>query len=123
MLRLVIAAPFLFLIVLFALSNPQPIEFKLWATDYAVTLPLSLAVLGAMGVAFFLGALLLWMSALAARRRARRAEYRVRALETQLADLKAKKAAPASGASLPLGGLTPASMVVPNKPALLTSGG
>ena len=96
MLRILVAAPFLFLMVLFALSNPQPTEFKLWATDYAVTLPLSLAVLGAMGVAFFLGALLLWMSALAARRRARRAEYQVRLLETQVAELRAKKPAPST---------------------------
>jgi len=90
MLRIIIAAPFLFLLVLFALSNPQATEFKLWPTDYSVVLPLSLAVLGAMGVAFFLGALLLWMSALAARARARRAEHKVRLLEAQVAELKAR---------------------------------
>jgi lipopolysaccharide assembly protein A len=62
--------------------------------DYAATVPLSLAVLGAMGVAFLLGALLLWMSTLAARHRARRAEYQVRLLEAQVAELKARKPAP-----------------------------
>jgi len=92
MIRILIAAPFLFLLVLFALSNPQATEFKLWPTDYAVVLPLSLAVLGAMGVAFIAGALLLWMSVLAARRRARRAEYQARLLEAQVAELKAKLA-------------------------------
>ena len=95
MLRILIAAPFLFILVLFALSNPQPTQFGLWPTDYSVQLPLSLAVLGAMGVAFLLGALLLWTSALAARARARRAERTVRLLEAQVAELKAKLAQPA----------------------------
>jgi uncharacterized integral membrane protein len=117
MLRILIAAPFLFLMVVFALSNPQPIEFKLWATDYAVTLPLSLAVLGAMGVAFFLGALLLWMSALAARRRARKAEYKVKLLEAQVAELKARKPPPAA----PAMSLAPVAGSA-NQPALLTAG-
>ena len=90
MLRIIVAAPFLFLLVLFALSNPQATEFRLWPTDYAVVVPLSLAVLGAMGVAFLLGALLLWTGTLAARARARRAEYKVRLLEAQVAELKAR---------------------------------
>jgi lipopolysaccharide assembly protein A len=105
MLRIIIAAPFLFLLVLFALSNPQPTEFKLWPTDYTAVLPLSLAVLGAMGVAFLLGALLLWLSVLSARARARRAEYRVKLLEAQVAELKAR--------------LAPVPAARPEKPALL----
>jgi uncharacterized integral membrane protein len=113
MLRILVAAPFLFLMVLFALSNPQPTEFKLWATDYAVTLPLSLAVLGAMGVAFFLGALLLWTSAVGARRRARRAAHKVRMLEAQVAELKARKPV----AAPPMAPVLPA-----NQPVLLTTG-
>ena len=97
MFRILIASPFLLLLVLFALSNPQPTEFKLWPTDYAVALPLSLAVLGAMGVAFVAGALLLWMRVLTARRRARRAEHLAKLLEAQVAELKAKLARPAAG--------------------------
>jgi lipopolysaccharide assembly protein A len=95
MIRILVAAPFLFLLVLFALSNPQPTEFKLWPTDYAAVLPLSLAVLSAMGLAFILGALVLWTSVLGARRRARRAEHQARLLEAQVAELKAKLARPA----------------------------
>ena len=106
MLRILIAAPFLFLLVLFALSNPQPTEFKLWPTDYAVVLPLSLAVLGAMGVAFVAGALVVWMSVLAARRRLRRSEYQVRLLEAQVAELKAKLA-PAPAQRVPARPLLP----------------
>jgi uncharacterized integral membrane protein len=107
MLRIIVAAPILLLLVLFALSNPQPTEFKFWPTDYVVSLPLSLAVLGAMGVAFILGAVPLWFSALGARRRARRAEHTAGLLEAQVAELKAKLAiAPAASQSralLPVG--------------------
>lgn len=92
MLRILIAAPFLFIMVLFALSNPQPTQFGLWPTDYSVELPLSLAVLGAMGVAFICGAFILWANVLGARARARRAERKVRLLEAQVAELKAKLA-------------------------------
>ena len=92
MLRILIAAPFLLVLVLFALSNPQPIAFALWPTDYSVQLPLSLAVLGAMGAAFLFGALVLWVTVLATRRRARRAERTVRLLEAQVAELKASLA-------------------------------
>ena len=89
MLRMLIAAPLLLVLVLFALSNPQPVAFAIWPTDYTAQLPLSLAVLGAMMVAFRCGALLLWMTVLATRHRARRAERTVRLLEAQVAELKA----------------------------------
>ena len=105
MLRILVAAPFLFLLVLFALSNPQPVEFRLWPTDNTLTSPLSLAVLIGMGIAFIAGALLLWMSVLAARRRARRAEYRARLLEAQVEELKAKLA--------PAGGRTGNAVLIP----------
>ena len=96
MLRLILGVPVLLVLVLFALSNPTPAAFRLWPTDFALELPLSLAVLGAMAVAFLAGALVLWLSALAARRRARRAEHAVRLLEAQVAELKARLAPPSS---------------------------
>ncbi len=97
--------------VLFALSNPQPVPFTLWPTDYSVQLPLSLAVLGAMGVAFVFGALVLWTTVLATRYRARRAERTVRMLEAQVAELKAgleglKAAQRAAAMSAPAPGRT-----------------
>lgn len=101
MLRILIAAPLLLLLVLFALSNPGPVAFRLWPTDFVVTMPLSLAVLGAMAVAFLAGALVLWLSVLGARRRARRAEHTVRLLEAQVAELKARLAPPTPGPLVP----------------------
>jgi uncharacterized integral membrane protein len=93
--RLLIALPLLLLLVLFALSNKEPVPLRFWPTDYSLVLPLSLAVIGSMAVAFLVGALLVWVSALAQRRRARRAEQTVRLLEAQVQELKARLPQPA----------------------------
>ncbi len=89
---LIISVP----LVLFALSNPGDVHLGLWPTDYSIVVPLSLAILGAMAIAFLLGALLVWFSALSQRRRARRAERTVRLLEAQVESLKARVASPSS---------------------------
>ncbi len=88
--RLLIALPLLLLLVLFALSNQAPVRLGIWPTDYALQLPLSLAILGAMAIAFLAGGLLVWVSSLAQRRRARRAEHSVRLLEAQVQELKTR---------------------------------
>lgn len=83
-------------LVLFALSNTQIVRLGLWPLDYGLELHLSVAILGAMAIAFLLGALVVWLSALAQRRRARRAENLVRLLEAQIEDLKARVVPPLS---------------------------
>jgi len=88
--RLLIALPLLLLLVLFALSNREPVPLRFWPTDYSLVLPLSLAVVGGMAIAFLAGGSLVWVSALTQRRRARRAEQTVRLLEAQVQDLKAR---------------------------------
>lgn len=97
MIRLLLSVPVLVLVVLFALSNKQSVRVVLWPTDYALDAPLSLLVLLAAGLAFLVGALLAWSSALPVKRRARRAESTVRALEGQLAGLRAQLAQDRSG--------------------------
>jgi len=94
MFRALLFAPLLFLLVLFALSNPQPVKLGLWPTDLTVDIPLSITVLLAMAAAFVLGALLLWFSVVGTRLRARRAEQKVRMLEAQVAELKTRMAQP-----------------------------
>jgi uncharacterized integral membrane protein len=89
MLRFLFLLPFLVLLVAFALSNPQPVPLGLWPTDYSVEAPVSIAILIASGIFFFLGALFTWFGTLAARGRHRRAERRAAALE---AELKARAA-------------------------------
>src|SRR5450432_3650397 len=75
-------------LVSFALSNTEIVRIGLWPMDYAIEVRLSLAILTAMALAFVLGALVVWMSELAQRRRARRAERTVRLLEAQVEELK-----------------------------------
>jgi uncharacterized integral membrane protein len=77
-------------LVLFLLSNTEIIRLGLWPTDYSIEVHLSLAILIAMAIAFLLGALVVWVSALSQRRRARRAERTVRLLEAQIEALQAR---------------------------------
>lgn len=101
MLRLLILAPILLLLVLFALSNTAPVRLGLWPTGFSVEAPLSLVILAGMAVAFLIGGVLVWMSELAQRRRARRAEHAIRLLEAQIAELKARVPAPMLPPSTP----------------------
>ena len=91
--RLLIAVPLLILLVLFVLSNRAPVRLGLWPTDYVLELPLSLTLVGAMAVAFLAGGLLVWLTELPRRRRARRTEEQVRLLEAQVEELKARQPA------------------------------
>jgi uncharacterized integral membrane protein len=91
MLRFIVLLPFLIVLVAFALSNQQTVALGLWPTDFTVEAPVSIAVLIAAGVFFFLGALFVWFGSVAARTRAARAERRAASLE---AELKARTAPP-----------------------------
>jgi uncharacterized integral membrane protein len=97
-LRLLILSPLLIVLVVFALTNPQPVHFILWPTDIARDVPASLALLGALGVGMVLGALMLWFSTLQFRFRARRAERLHARLE---GELKRMKSAPGTAVALP----------------------
>jgi putative membrane protein len=89
-LRVIVLFPVLLILVVFALSNPQPVQLGFWPTDFALQAPLSLAVLAGLAIGLLLGALVVWGSALVQRRRARAAERRVRLLETELQDFQAR---------------------------------
>ena len=113
MIRALIYIPLAFVLVLFALSNTQTVQVGIWPFDYSRELPLSIALLLTFAVAFLLGALLLWFSAIAARLRARRAEHAITMLESQVADLKARLEA--------AGPKTPAEIEAPPRTALTTN--
>ncbi len=87
---LLLAVPVLIAIVLFALSNRQPVTLGFWPTDLDLVVPLSSAVLAVAGFAFLVGALIVWMTELRIRRRARRAEARVEVLEEEVRALRAR---------------------------------
>jgi lipopolysaccharide assembly protein A len=95
MLFLIVAIVLCLPFVLFVLSNMEPVNIGFWPTDYTVALPLSLAILGSMALAFLLGGLLVWVAELGQRRRARQAERTVRLLEAKIEELKARSATPA----------------------------
>ncbi len=93
--RILITFPLLLILILFALSNETVVRIGLWPTDFSVEVPVSLVVLIGMAAAFLVGGLFVWMGSLSQRRRARRAEARVRVLDQQLEALKARLAQPA----------------------------
>lgn len=95
-LRWVFWIPGLFLLVLFALSNTESVRIGLFPTDLSIELPLSVAILAAMGLGFFLGGLRVWIAALRHRRMAREARDTVRLLEA-----RQHAASPASGPDQP----------------------
>ena len=99
--RLLILAPFLLLLVAFALSNTAPAQVGLWPTGWSLQAPLSLIILAAMAVAFLLGGVLVWVAELGQRRRARRAERAIRMLEAQVQDLKTRMPQAALGPPVP----------------------
>jgi uncharacterized integral membrane protein len=86
MLRLIPALILILILVLFALTNRQDVTLGFWPTDYTAEVPLSVAVLVGMAVAFFLGAAMVWIDKLGLRRRARRAEAAVIRLKAQLTE-------------------------------------
>jgi putative membrane protein len=90
MLLVIITFILLLPVVLFTLSNTAVVRLGLWPTDYGIDVPLSLAILVAMAIAFVLGGLLVWVSALAQRRRARKAERTVRLLEAKVNELSTR---------------------------------
>lgn len=92
--RLLLATPFLIVLVLFALSNREPVVLKFWPTDLALEVPLAGAVLAVAAAAFLLGACIVWLSELRVRRRARRAEARAEVLQDELRVLQAQRPPP-----------------------------
>ncbi len=61
MLRLIPALVLVLILIVFGLSNRQAVTLGFWPTDYAATLPLSVAILVAMAIAFLLGAAVVWL--------------------------------------------------------------
>lgn len=90
MIFLIIAFLICIPLALFALSNTEVVTLGIWPTDYTLQVHLSIAILVAMAIAFLLGGLLVWVSALGQRRRASRAERMVRELEAQVQQLRSR---------------------------------
>jgi lipopolysaccharide assembly protein A len=89
--RWIVGIPLLLLMVLFALSNSEPVPLGLFPLGrLPFQVPLSIVVLAALGLGFFLGGLLVWFSVLRHRRAARRAQEAMRLLEAKHQELQAR---------------------------------
>ena len=88
--RLLIAVPFLAALVIFVLSNREPVTIGFWPTDIRWDMPLSVALLIAAAAALVVGAVMVWISELRQRRRAHHAEVTARRLEEQVRELQAR---------------------------------
>jgi len=89
--RWVLFVPLLVVLALFALSNPQEVEIRLWPFDLAWAAPLGVAVLVLSAIAFLIGAGIAWAAALPIRRRAARVEQAAKLLEAELAAHRARE--------------------------------
>jgi uncharacterized integral membrane protein len=94
--RWLVFLPVATLVVLFALSNRDVVEMRLWPFDVAWAAPLAVAVLVPAALAFLLGAAIVWLSDLPARKRGWSAQRRAAALQREIDRLHALEKAAAS---------------------------
>ena len=92
MLRWLLIAPLLIVLILFAVSNQQPVGVSLWPFDLTWQAPLATVVLLFAAVAFLLGAFVSWAAGGPARRRARARIREGEAAQAELNTLRAREA-------------------------------
>ncbi len=84
----IITLPITIIVVVFALSNRQPLVIDFWPLEMSLTAPLYLVLLLSILFGFVLGGIAMWFTAGRSRKRAREASARMRELEGQVANLK-----------------------------------
>ena len=72
------------ILILFAISNREPVSVGLWPLPALVELPLYLVLLGTLLVGFLVGELSGWIGGWRWRREARRSRERIAMLEREL---------------------------------------
>jgi len=87
--RWTIAVPALVVMIVFTLSNTDPVRIGLFPLgQLPFDIPSSVVILAALGLGFFLGGLRVWIAALHDRRAAKRGEEAVRLLEAKNLELR-----------------------------------
>jgi lipopolysaccharide assembly protein A len=81
----VVAAVVALLLVVFAITNRDPVEVNFWPFPVTIQSALSLIVLGAVVIAFLIGQFFAWLGAQRWRHEARVKQRRIEALERELA--------------------------------------
>lgn len=90
MIRLTVVIPFLLALVIFSASNQDPLD--MWLLTYSWKCSAGVLALSVAAIAFVMGAFCLWVAELVQRRRARKAEQRIKELEAQLVQVQAASA-------------------------------
>ena len=80
-------------VILFAVSNRQPVELGLWPLDGRIVVPLFVPVLVCGFATFVIGGVVSWISGSRWRRLARRRGHRVQELEARLRQAEERPAA------------------------------
>ncbi len=89
--RWIVGVPLLVVMVVFALSNTEPVRFELFPLGrLPFDVPLSVAILAALGLGFLLGGIRVRIAELRHRRTARRAQEELRLLEAKHQELKSR---------------------------------
>lgn len=70
----IIALPFAFAVISFAVSNPESMTLRIWPLPYVLEAPVFLIVLAAAGFGIVWGGLAAWAGGMRVRARMRRAE-------------------------------------------------
>jgi len=109
MLRLVIIIPFVLALVVFSVSNPDPVQ--MWLVTFGWKWSTGVLALATATAFFLLGAFAVWVVEIRQVRRARRAEAQVRVLEGQIESLRQQMAgmgqAPVTGRAGTVGTVAP----------------
>ena len=111
-LSLILTIPFAIVIVIFAVTNQQSAAVNLWPFGIELTAPLYRMVLISFVIGFLVGAVVMWVSGGARRRRAWEAHMRITDLEQELQESRrreakaAKTLAPARSSRIPSTELT-----------------
>ena len=88
----IVTLPLAIFVILFAISNREPVALTLWPLPFEVEMPLFLPVLAAMVAGLIAGGVIAWWSGGRHRRRARQQTSRVKILTAELETLRAREA-------------------------------
>lgn len=88
MLRLIIVVPFLVLLIIFFLLNMTPVPMNFFSANWQSSVGMIVLLAGI--ISFAIGALTVFTSLVSQWKRARKAEQKIRDLETQLNELRAQ---------------------------------
>ncbi len=90
MLFWIVVIPLLFISAFFAIANREIVAIDLWPLFGKVSMPLFVALVGALYVGFLLGALVAWWGGRMSRARARRETRRADAMQRERDALRAQ---------------------------------